>query len=67
MEDALDPYYLEVNCMGENMHTRNEELKSNGCINQERSPKIEKTMRRVRIELESYNVDIQRLIKYQEE
>ena len=49
--------------MGENMQAINAMTKSNGCRNQETPPNIAETMRSLRVELQSYREDNERLIK----
>ena len=54
MNDAHNPYELEADAMGENIQVENAETKYNGRRYQETPPDIETTMKRLRVELESY-------------
>ena len=53
--------------MGENIQVENVEAESNGRRYQETPLDIAATMRILRVELQSYKEDNERMIKYQEE
>ena len=63
MNDAHDPYGIEADALGENIRVRNAETKSNGRRYQETAPNIAATMRILRVELQSYKEDNERMIK----
>jgi hypothetical protein len=67
MDDAHDPYEFEIDAMGENIQVGNAEIESNGCRNQVTPLDIVETMRSIRVELQSYIADNERIIKAQEE
>ena len=67
MDDAQDPYELEIDAMGENIQVDNAEIESNGRRNQETPPDIAGTMRSLRVEMKSYKEDNERKINAQEE
>ena len=67
MNDAQDPYEHEEDVMGENIHVGNAETKSNGRIFQETPLDFIATMRSLRVEMQSYREDNERLVKAQEE
>ena len=67
MDDAQDPYELEEDSMGENVHVGNVEIESNGIRIQETPLDIAATMRSLRVELQSCREDNERIIKSQEE
>lgn len=67
MEDAKGPYEFEEDAMVENIHAGNVGTKSNGWRNQEAPLDIPKTMRSLRVELISYRIDNERIIKDWEE
>ena len=67
MNDAQDPYDIEVDAMGENIRFDNVEMKSNGRRYQENPPDIAATMRNIRVEMQSYREDNGRMIKTQED
>ena len=62
MNDAQDPYEHEEDAMGGNVET-----KSNGRILQETPIDFAATMRSLRVEMQSYREDNERMIKAQEE
>ena len=63
MNYAQDPYELEADAMGEEIRVGNAETKSNGRIYQETPPYIIATMRILRVEMQSYRPDNERLVK----
>ena len=65
--DAQDPYEFEEDAMGQNVRVGNDETESNGRRNQEIPPDIAATMRSLRVELQSYREDNERIIKSWEE
>ena len=67
MNDAQDPYEHEEDAMGENVRAGNAEIKSNGRILQETPPNFAATMRILRVEMKSYKLDNERLVRAQEE
>ena len=66
-DDAQNPYEHEEDVMGENIHVGNAETKSNGRIFQDTPPYFAATMTSLRVEMESYRKDNERLVKAQEE
>ena len=66
MNDAQDRYEYEAYSMGENIEVGNVETKSNGTRYQETAPDIAATMRILRVEMQSYREDNERMIKAQE-
>ena len=62
MNDAQDPYEHEKDAMGENVETE-----SNGRRFQYTPPDFAATMRSLRVEMQSYREDNERLVKAQEE
>ena len=67
MNDAQDPYEHEADAMGEKIWVENAEIESNGRRYQETLPDIAATMRILRVEMQSYKEDNERMIKAQEE
>ena len=67
MNDAQDPYEPETDAMGENIQIENAKTESNGRRNQETPPDIAATMRSLRVDLQSYIEDNERMIKAHEE
>ena len=67
MNDAHDPYELKAYAMGENIWVGNTKTESNGRRYQETPLDITTTMRSLRVELQSYGEDNERMIKDQEE
>ena len=67
MNDAQDPYEHEEDVMGENINVGNVETESNGRILQETPLDFAATMRSLRVEMQSYRGDNERLVKAQEE
>ena len=67
MNDAQDPYGLKADGMRENIQVGNDETNSNGRRYQETPPDIVATMRSLRVEMQSYREDNERMIKAQEE
>ena len=63
MNDAHDPYEFEVDTMGENIQVENAKTKSNGRRYQETPLDIAATMRSLRVEMQSYREDDERMIK----
>ena len=53
--------------MEENIHVENEKVESNGCMNQVSPLDIKETMRSLRVELQFFISDNERLIRAQEE
>ena len=66
MNDAQDPYEHEEDVMGENIYVGNAETESNGRIFQDTPPYFAATMRILRVEMQSYRVDNERLVKTHE-
>ena len=64
---AQDPNAHEEYAMGENVIIGNAETESNGRRFQDTPPDFPATMRSLRVEIQSYKVDNERLIKAQEE
>ena len=62
MNDAQDPYELEMDAMWENIQVENAETKSNGRRNQDIPLDIATTMRSLMVELKSYIEDNERMI-----
>ena len=67
MNDAHDPYEHEADAMGENIRVGNAETRSSGRRYLETPPDIAATMRILRVELQRYREDNERMIKSQEE
>ena len=67
MNDTQDPYEHDENVMGENIRVGNAEIVSNGRIFQYTHPYFAATMRSLRVEMQSYRADNERLAKAQEE
>ena len=67
MQDAQDPYEFEEDVMGKKVQTRNMEIGSKGNIEQASPPDIARTMRSIRVQLQNYKVDNEKLLKSQEE
>ena len=67
MNDAQDPYDLEVDSMSENIRAENAEIESNERRYQETPSDISATMRILRVGLRSCSEDNERMIKVQEE
>ena len=67
MNDAQDPYEHEEDAMGENVRVGNAETESNGRRFQDIPPDFATTMRILRLEIQSYREDNERLVKAQEE
>ena len=64
----MDDYELESNvhkedAMGENVRIGNDEIESNGRRFQDTPPKFATTMKSLRVEIQSYKADNERLIK----
>ena len=67
MNDAQNPNEYEEDAMGENVWVGNAETDSNGRMFQETPPDFAATMRSLRVEMQSYRKDNERLGKAQEE
>ena len=67
MNDAHDPYEHEEDAMGGNVRVVNVETESNGRRFQYTPPYFVATVRRLRVEMQSYREDNERLVKVQEE
>ena len=67
MNDAHAPYELEEDATWENIWVENAKTKSNGRRYQETPSDIAATMRILRVGLQRYREDNERMIKYQEE
>ena len=63
MYDAQDPYEHEADAMEENIQVGNVETESNGRKYQETPPDFVATMRILRVEMQSYREDNERMIK----
>ena len=63
MNDAQDPYEHEEDVMGENIQVGNAETESNGRRFQDTPPDFAATMRSLRVEMQSYRADNERLVK----
>ena len=63
MNDAQDPYEHEEYVMGENIRVGNTETESNGRIFEDTPPDFAATMRSLRVEMQSYMADNERLVK----
>ena len=63
MNDAQDPYEHEEDVMGENICVGNAETESNGRRFQETPQDFAATMRSLRVEMQSYREDNERLVK----
>ena len=66
-DDAKNPYDHEEDVMGENIWFGNAETESNGRICQDTPLYFVATMRILRVEMQSYREDNERLVKAQEE
>ena len=66
-DDAQDPNEYEEYVMGEKIQVGNAETESNGRIFQDTPPDFAATMRSIRVEMQSYRADNERLVKAQEE
>ena len=62
-DDAQNPNEYEEDAMGENVGVGNAETKSNGRIFQDTPPNFTATMRILRVEMQSYKEDNERLVK----
>ena len=67
MNDAQDPNDYKEDAMGENIRVGNAKIESNGRIFQDTPPDFAATMRSLRVEMQSYRADNERLAKAQEE
>ena len=67
MNNAHDPYEHEAGSMGGEIRVGNVETESNGRRYQETPPDIAATMRSLRVDLQSYRENNERMIKSQEE
>ena len=67
MNDSQDPYEHEEDAMGENFQVGNAEIESNGRRFQDTPPDFIATMRSLRVEMQSYRADNERLVKPREE
>ena len=63
MNDAQDPYEHEEDAMGENVRVGNVETESNGRRFQDTPLDFVATMRSLRVEMQSYKEDNERLVK----
>ena len=63
MNDAQDPYELKEDAMGENVRVGNAEIESNGRIFQDTPPYFAATIRSLRVVMQSYREDNERLVK----
>ena len=66
-DDAHNLYEHEADVTGENICVGNAETKSNGRIFQDTPQYFAAAMRSLRVEMQSYTVDNERLVKAQEE
>ena len=62
-DDAQNPNEHEENVLGKNVHVGNAETKSNGRRFQETPLDFAATMRSLRVEMQSYKEDNERLVK----
>ena len=62
-DDAQNPNEYEEDFMGENISVGNAETKSNGRRYQDSPPYFAATMRILRVEMQSYRVDNEILVK----
>ena len=67
MNDAHDPYEFEENAMGENVRVQNDETESNGRRFKDTPPDFAATMRSLKVDLQSYREDNERMLKAQED
>ena len=67
MDDAQDPYGNREDSMRGNIRVGNSKIDSNGRRCQETPLDIAATMRSLRVEMQSYREDNERMIKVQEE
>ena len=63
MNDAHHIYDHEADALGKNIRVENVETVSNGRIYRENPPYIAATMRTLRVEMQSYREDNERMIK----
>ena len=66
-DDVQNPNEYEEDAMEGNVRIGNAEIESNGRRFQDTSPDFEATMRSLRVEMQSYRADNERLVKAQEE
>ena len=64
---AWDPNAHKEDAMGENVRIGNPEIESNGRRFQDTPPDFAATMRSLRVEIQNYRADNERLIKAQDE
>ena len=64
---AQNPNEYKEDVMGENICMENAETNSNGKIFQDTPPNFAATMRSLRVEMQSYREDNERLVKAEEE
>ena len=67
MNDAQDPFENEEDAMGENVRVGNDDTESNGRRFQDTPPYSAATMRSLRVDMQIYRADNERLVKAQEE
>ena len=67
MNDAQDPYEHKEDVMGESICVGKAETESNGRKFQDTPPYFATTIRSLRVEMQSYRADNERLVKAQEE
>ena len=67
MNDVQDPYNHEEDVMGENIHVGNAETESNERRFQDTPSYFVASIRILRVEMQSYRVDNERLVEDQEE
>ena len=67
MNNAHDPYEREEDAMGENVRVGNDEMESNGRRFQDTPSNFAATMISLKVEMQSYKADNERLVKAQEE
>ena len=65
-DDAQNPNEYEEDDMGENVRVGHSEIESNGRRFQDTPPDFAATMRSLRVEMQSYKADNERLVKAQE-
>ena len=65
-DDAQNPNEYEEDAMGGNVRIGNVETESNGRRLQDTPPDFATTMRSLRVEMQSYRADNERLVKAQE-
>ena len=66
-DDAENPKEYKEDAMGENVRVESAEIDSNGRRFQDTPPDFTATMRSLRVEMQSYREDNERLVKAQEE